>query len=76
MYQATVFIKLQNFSGDAAGNLHGNYGFYASEADAAANKPAFSSIGVQGKLMTGIDPLATLDAALAARTDLPTLTEV
>ena len=76
MYQATVVIKLQNFSGDANGNLHGNYGVFASEADVTANKPAFSSIGVTAKLVEGANPLTTLEAALNARTDLPTLTSI
>ena len=70
MYQATVVIKLQNFSGDANGNLHGNYGIFASEDSTMA----FSSIGVSAQLVEGANPLTTLEAALAARTDLPTLT--
>ena len=85
-FQATVFIKLQNFNGDASGNLNGNYGIFSSEAAAqpaagingAPGMPA-SSVGnimVNTKSVTGEDPLVTLDNALKARTDLPELTEL
>lgn len=76
MYKLTAVMKLQNFSGDATGTLWGNYALFASAEDAAAGKPAFASIGVQAKLAAGEDPLATIDKALRARTDLPTLTEI
>lgn len=85
-FQATVFIKLQNFNGDAAGNLSGNYGIYASSE--AANPvvtpgvmtgPLATTVGninISTKSVSGQDPLVTLDNALKARADLPELTEV
>lgn len=76
MYQATVVIKLQSFSGDANGNLFGNFGLYASAEDANANKPPFGNLSVQSKLVDGVNPLVTLDGALKARTDIPALAEV
>lgn len=76
MYRASIVIKLQTFSGDMTGNLWGNYGLFASSEEAQANKPPFATISVQTKLAAGEDPLATIEKALAARTDLPTLTSL
>jgi len=83
-YQATVFIKLQNFNGDASGNLQGNYGIYTKQADTvtpagAPLGPMPSTLGnftVTAQSVAGQDPRTTLDNALNARTDLPTLTEI
>ena len=83
-FQATVFIKLQNFNGDAAGNLSGNYGIYGTQAatEAPTSPPmgplaaTVGNLNVSTKFVPGEDPLVTLDNALKARADLPELTEV
>jgi hypothetical protein len=83
-FQATVFIKLQNFNGDSAGNLTGNYGIYGTQAATVTQTnppmgPLAATIGnlnVTTRFVSGEDPLVTLDNALKARVDLPELTEV
>ena len=79
MYQANVFFKLQNFNGDVSGNLNGNFGIYANATDANSTTQGGAPMGpgggtgmignvnVNAKLVTGEDPITTLEAALAAK---------
>jgi hypothetical protein len=83
----TVIAKLQNFSGDAAGNLYGTYALYpvttvagvesinvSSQAPGAMGG-TITNISVNTHLVDGENPIHTLDAAFSARADLGTVTE-
>jgi hypothetical protein len=75
--QIKAIIKLQNFSGDATGNLFGNFGIYGittlAGVDSISNQP-FSSVSVTTVLVANEDPLVTLNNELLKRTDLGSIT--
>ena len=73
MYSANVTFKLQNYSGDANGNLNGNFTIAAGASD---SQTGFAMVSVNTKLIAGENPIDALNAALLARKDMPTLTEI
>ena len=72
VFSSTVYFTLTNYNGDIAGNVFGNFSL-SKNADGST---PFSNVSVTAKLVAGHDVISTLEAALAARQDLPTLTAV
>lgn len=74
-----VQISLQNFSGDANGNLFGNYGVFGVTTTNGVDKvnaTPFGNINIQAIVVAGQNPIDTLNAALAANNNLGTTTVV
>ena len=81
MYTAPVFFVIQQYNGDASGNLRGDVSVFTSQANAqgsiavpsAPSFPASSSsselcrFSVQTKTVVGEDPLVTINNALASK---------
>lgn len=75
MLTASVFLVVQQFSGDASGNLRGDVSLYASEADAQAASGSghhapeaeLGRINFSTVLVSGQDPLETITKALIAK---------
>lgn len=87
MYSAQVFFVVQQYNGDASGQLRGDVSVYTTQEAATPSTSTsvmsmpgqsleLCRISVQTKSVTGEDPLVTINNALAAKFSTGTYTLV